>query len=172
MKVLLASLALLAGDWTAPVEIRSDEDIVITYRAKLDGDNLLIAAKLKSGWHTFAMDNKVRADEKLAGKKALGGDRPTSFEVSGGLTVDGGWRQTEPKDFSKPELRIFTWGYESDALFAARVKRTGSVAKVAIRAQACTESICKEINTSISVPVDAPATAAVDVSKLIPVRVR
>jgi len=146
--------------------------VVIAYRAKLDGENLVIAAKLKPGWHTFAMDNKIRADEKLAGKKALGGDRPTSFDVTGGLAVAGGWKQTAPKDFSKPELRIFTWGYEEEAIFAAPVKRTAGPARIGIRAQACTEAICKEINTSIQLHVDAPSAAVVGLNSLVDVRVR
>ncbi|MBM3766708.1 MAG: hypothetical protein FJW32_15060 [Acidobacteria bacterium] len=169
----LSALAIHAGDWSAPAEIRSDEDLVISYRAKVDGPNLIVKAMLKPGWHTFAMDNKVRADEKLAGKKALGEDRPTSFNVTGGLAVDGPWLQTAPVDFSKPELRIFTWGYEKEALFAAPVKRTGApAAKVAIRAQACTESICRDITTAVEVTISAQSPASIDVSSLTPVRVK
>jgi DsbC/DsbD-like thiol-disulfide interchange protein len=169
----ILSTALSAGDWSAPAEIRSDEDLVISYRAKVDGPNLIVKAMLKPGWHTFAMDNKVRADEKLAGKKALGEDRPTSFNVTGGLAVDGAWLQSAPVDFSKPELRIFTWGYEKEALFAAPIKRTGTpTAKVAIRAQACTESICRDITTSLEVTIGAPSAASIDLASLTPVRVK
>ena len=171
--LVITSLALSAGDWSAPAEIRSDEDLVISYRAKVDGSNLIVKAMLKPGWHTFAMDNKVRADEKLAGKKALGEDRPTGFIVTGGLAVDGPWLQSPPVDFSKPELRNFTWGYEKEALFAAPIKRTGSpTAKVAIRAQACTESICRDITTSLEVTIGAQSPAAIDLASLTPVRVK
>jgi DsbC/DsbD-like thiol-disulfide interchange protein len=166
----LFAACAFAGDWTAPTEIRSDEDVVVSYRARLDGDHLLIAVALKPGWHTFVMDNKIRADEKLAGKKALGADRPTSITLTGGLETNGPWRQSPPQDFSKPELRIFTWGYEKEGLFAVPVKRAGAKARAAIRAQACTEAICREINTAIEVAVDAPANSSVDLSKLIQVR--
>ena len=58
------------------------------------------------------MDNRIRAEEKLAGKKSLGIDHPTEIKVSGGLEVEGPWHQTNPKDFSRPELRWFSWGFE------------------------------------------------------------
>lgn len=171
--IVLSALAINAGDWSAPAEIRSDEDLVISYRAKVDGPNLIVKAMLKPGWHTFAMDNRLRADEKLAGKKALGEDRPTSFNVTGGLAVDGPWQQSAPMNFSKPELRIFTWGFEKEALFAAPIRRTGApTAKVAIRAQACTESICRDITTSLEVTIGAQSPASIALSSLTPVRVK
>ena len=67
----ITSLALSAGEWSAPAEIRSDDELVVSYRGKADGGQLVIKVLLKPGWHTFAMDNTIRADEKLAGKKAL-----------------------------------------------------------------------------------------------------
>jgi hypothetical protein len=98
------------------------------------------------------MDNTIRANEKLAGKKAIGMDKPTSFTVTGGLAVEGPWRQPALMDFSKPELRIFSWGFEKEALFAAKVKRTGAgTAKINVQGQACTPSICKNINTNLDV---------------------
>lgn len=148
----LAALAIPAAEWSKPVEIVVDDTVCAAYKARVDdGGHLVVALTLANGWHTFAMDNQLRANERLAGKKALGMDRPTSFAVSGGLSVDGPWMQPELADFSKPELRIFSWGFEKQALFAAKVKRTGagSTARVAIRAQACTETICKDINTAL-----------------------
>lgn len=152
-----------AAEWSKPAEVVVDDTICATYRARVDdGGRLVISLTLADGWHTFAMDNQIRANEKLAGKKALGMDKPTSFTVTGGLTVNGDWMQPELKDFSKPELRIFSWGFEKQALFAAKVERTGAggQAKVAIRAQACTETVCKDINTALELDLSQPAGAA------------
>ena len=129
-----------------------DDAVCATYRARVDdAGNLTVQLTLADGWHTFAMDNDIRAKEKLAGKKALGMDKPTSFAVSGGLAVDGPWRQPELKDFSKAELRIYSWGFEKQVMFAAKARQSGgdAKAKVAIKGQACTETICKNIDTAV-----------------------
>ena len=83
----------------------------------------MVRAAIEPGWHTFAMDNKQRAEEKLAGRKSLGIDHPTEITLTGGLEMAGPWYQTPPKDFSKPELRWFSWGFERQALFAAKIRR-------------------------------------------------
>lgn len=166
MRIFLLGLAALfapAAEWSKPVEIVVDDTVCAAYKARVDdAGHLVIALTLADGWHTFAMDNQIRVDEKLAGKKALGMDRPTSFAVSGGLAVEGPWMQPPLTDFSKPELRIFSWGFHKRALFAAKVKRTGNEpkARVAIRAQACTETICKDINTALDLELAAPAGPA------------
>lgn len=154
MKILLflGALAACAAEWSKPVEIVVDDTVCATYRARVDVDGrLVIALTLAEGWHTFAMDNQIRAKEKLAGRKALSADKPTTFAVSGGLAVEGPWMQPALLDFSKPELRIYSWGFEKQALFAAKVKRSGTerVARVGIKAQACTPTICKDINKEL-----------------------
>lgn len=172
--VFLLPLAAFAGDWSKPAEIIVDDLVCATYRARVDGAGFLVVQlTLAEGWHSFAMDNQIRAKEKLAGKKALGMDRPTQFAVTGGLTVDGPWAQPPPLDFSKPELRIFSWGFEKHALFAAKAKRIGNEprAHVAIKAQACTASICKNIDSALDLDLtgaSGPADAAL--SGLTPVR--
>ena len=172
--LVMAALVLPAAEWSKPAEILVDDTICATYRARVDsGGHLAIQLTLAKGWHTFSMDNQIRANEKLAGKKALGMDKPTSFTVSGGLAVDGPWMQPALMDFSKPELRIFSWGFEGQALFAAKVKRTGNepTAKVAIKGQACTEAICKNIDTTLDVNLAAaPAPAEAGLSALTAVR--
>jgi hypothetical protein len=166
MKILLFGLVMAAvsvAEWSKPVEVVVDDTVCATYRARVDdGGRLVIALTLANGWHTFAMDNQIRATEKLAGKKALGMDKPTSFVVSGGLAVEGPWMQPALRDFSKPELRIFSWGFEKEALFAAKVKRVPGEAraKVAIKAQACTETICKDINKELDLDLALPAGPA------------
>ena len=170
--ILLITASLFAGDWSAPVEVRHDETLCLTYRARLDGPYLVVEAKIESPWHTFSMDNTKRAEEKLAGKKAISMDRPTEIVLSGGLAADGGWLQTPPKDFSKPQLRWFSWGFEDHATFAVKVKRLGAgPAKLAIKGQACTDSICRNIDTSLTVTASKPgASAELDLGGLTPVR--
>jgi hypothetical protein len=172
---LIASGAILIakpGPWSAPAEVRHEENLCLAYRARLDGDILIIEAKIEPGWHTFSMDNKKRAEEKLAGKKSLGIDHPTEFTLSGGLELAGPWQQTPPKDFSKAELRWYSWGFEKQAVFAAKVKRTGSApARIGVRGQTCTDVTCNNIDVSLTLPVTAAAgPAETDLKSLIPVR--
>ena len=175
--LMLCALPARAGDWTPAVEVRHDETLSISYQAKLDGPNLLVRATIEPGWHTFAMDNQVRAEEKLAGKPSLGIDQPTKITLTGGgLQVAGPWRQTAPLEFSKPELRWFSWGFERQAVFAARVRRTASgTVRIGIRGQACTETVCRNIDVTIPLPLPKPnkeADTAADIALtgLVPVR--
>jgi hypothetical protein len=147
---------LAAGDWSPPVEVRNDDQLCVTYRARWDGEHLAVQAKLEPGWHTFAMDNKERQDVRLAGKPSLGAEKPTTVHVSGGLVVEGPWVQTEPKDFSKPELRWFSWGFDDEALFVAKARNSNAnPVELTIKGQACSGSICK--NVTVTVPLDRAA---------------
>lgn len=161
-------LFLAAGDWTKPVEVTHDDKTYISYRAKLTGGYLLIEAKLEPGWHTFTLDNDKRAAEKLAGKKALGADKPTSVELQG-LKAMGPWLQSEPKDFSQPEIRMFSWGFENRALFALPVEKTPGPTQLQIRGQACTPEVCKNVDVTLALPPGA-GSAAPEVAGLISVR--
>ena len=121
------------------------------------------------------MDNKRRADEKLAGKPPLSIDRQTEISVSNGLDIVGPWLQSQPLDFSRPQLRWFSWGFDKEAFFVAKVRRSGrSPARIVLRGQTCRgESICKEINVilSLRLPVMVSNTPAeIDVKGLAPVR--
>jgi DsbC/DsbD-like thiol-disulfide interchange protein len=161
------------GEWTDPVEVRHEETLCLTYRARWDGLLLVVQATIEPGWHTFAMDNKLRAEEKLAGRKSLGIDHPTEFKLTGATVVEGPWYQTPPKDFSKPELRWFSWGFERQALFAAKIRRPGAGAQIAVRGQACTDAICKNIDVTIPFPsakTRAGDSSELDVNKLTKVR--
>jgi DsbC/DsbD-like thiol-disulfide interchange protein len=174
LKVLVfmvgAAAASLAGGWSAPGEVEHDDKRVLAYKARWDGDHLVVQAKVEPGWHTFAMDNKQRHVEKLAGKASLGVEKSTEIKVENGLETEGGWLQSEPKDFSQPEIRAFTFGFDGEALFAIKAKQTGAgPAKVEIRGQACRESICKNIDVVLSVPVEKGGGAA-DVKGLVGVR--
>ena len=163
------------GEWSAPAEVRQDDALCLAYRARLDGAYLVVRAAIEPGWHTFAMDNKQRAEEKLAGKKALSVDRPTDIVLTGGLEAAGPWHQSPPKDFSKPEIRSFSWGFEREAVFAAKVRRSGTAAtQVRIRGQACTDAICKNVDVTFALPAAGAApeagAAEIDLKTLVPVR--
>jgi hypothetical protein len=161
-----------AGDWTSPVEVRHDVKKCVSYRARLSGDFLVVQATHEPGWHTFAMDNKLRAQEKLAGKRSLGIDTPTEIVFAEGLELHGPWYQSVPKDFSKPELRWYSWGFEGQALLVAKVRGVGEgPASLAIRGQACSDALCKNIDVTISIPLEGSAAKpAIDFKSLVQVR--
>ncbi len=166
--LFLFFFAAAAADWSKPVDVTHDDKTCISYRARLTGGHLVVAARIEPGWHTFTMDNDKRAAEKLAGKKALGVDKPTTVALQG-LETAGAWLQSEPKDFSQPEIRMFTWGFEKQAIFAVPVKRIEGALQLRIRGQACTESVCKNID--LTLPLSASAgSAAPDLNGLSPVR--
>jgi hypothetical protein len=157
---LFVSLAS-AADWSAPGEVRHEDALVLSYTARVDGPYLVVRANIGKGWHTFALDNVPRVKEKLAGKPALSLDRSTEIGIEG-LQVEGAWHQTQPKDFSRPELRMYSFGYDHDAIFAVKVARPAGAgsAKLRIRGQACTESICKNVDVPLTVVVPAsPGTS-------------
>lgn len=162
VSIALSLATVAAGDWSAPAQVLHELKPVLTYRARIDGSYLIVDAAIESGWHTFAIDNEQRAKEKLAGKASLGIDQPTHFSVSNGLEVIGPWYQLQPVDFSKPQLRWYSWGFEKEAVFAAKVRRAGSgPAEIGIRGQACTDKTCKNIDISLQVAVPAIITGAV-----------
>jgi len=179
MKISAASLfadcALAqAGDWSPAVEVRHDDELCVAYQARVDGTYLVVRATLGAGWHTFAMDNKVRAEEKLAGKPAISIDRATEIAAGAGLETAGPWYQTPPKDFSRPELRWFSWGFDRQALFVTKVRRSSNAASsLTLKGQACTEKICKNVDVAIAVPAAKAGVASassIGLKDLVPVR--
>ena len=161
--LVFLTLAVADGSWGSPAVVSHEDQPAITYRAQLAGGYLAVEVKLEPGWHTFAMDNDKRAAVKLAGKKALSVDKPTHLQPEG-IEVTGAWLQSPPKDFSEPELRIFSWGFEGEARFVAPAKvlsTIGGAASVRIKGQACTQTVCKNVDVSVEVPVaagSAPST--------------
>jgi len=163
---------ILGSDWTSPVEVRHDVQKCVSYRAKLSGEFLVIQATHEPGWHSYAMDNKIRAQEKLSGKRSLGIDSPTEILLARGLELSGPWYQSEPKDLSKPELRWYSWGFEGQALFVGKVRRIGAgPASLAVRGQACSDAICKNIDVTLSVPLSgSTGKSDIDLKSLVQVR--
>ena len=144
-------LLFIAQDWSPAVEVIHDETICLKYQARIDGDLLLVRAQIAPGWHTFAMDNKIRATERLAGKRSLGQDKPTSIAVSGSVTPTGNWYQNEAKDFSKPEQNWFSWGFENEVVFAVKLAGAGGgEAVLVMKGQTCSESTCKNIDATLT----------------------
>jgi hypothetical protein len=169
--LLLFTSVVYAGNWSQPAEVRYEDALVISYTARVDGPYLVVRANLGQGWHTFALDNVQRVKERLAGKPALSMDRSTEI-ASTGLQVEGPWYQSGPKDFSRPELRMFSFGYDHDAVFAAKIQpATGDSAKLRIRGQACTETVCKNVDVTLAVAVPAkPGAAELKLNELVQAR--
>jgi hypothetical protein len=158
------------GGWSAPADVVHDEERCVSYRASLRGEFLVVEATHHGSWYTYAMDNKKRAEEKLAGKPSLGIDMPTEIKLTDGLEAAGPWLQTPPKDYSRPELQWFTWVFKDQALFAAKVRKSGTgPARVGIGGQVCNGSTCKKVDVALSVPLTDSGSAA-DLNGLVPVR--
>lgn len=168
--VLLASVCF-AGEWSAPVEVRHDDKLVLQYKARWTGEYLVVQAAIEPGWHTFAMDNKIRQKEKLAGRQSLGIEMPTQVRVNSGLEPAGPWLQSEPKDLSNPDIQWYTWGFEKEATFAVKARPSGSApASVSVRGQACAAEVCKNIDITLAVPTTGAPAAASETASLTPVR--
>lgn len=143
----LAPIAAEAGPWTEKSGVqRRREGTIVSYRARLDGDLLIVEAAHAPGWHTYAMDNVERA-RKASGKKEPETELPTQIEIKGGLKKEGNWFQTKPKELSNKEILWYTWGFEQVARFAVKVRRAeGSEATIVVRAQACNATSCSMID--------------------------
>src|SRR5678815_2291269 len=105
---LFVSLAS-AADWSQPAEVRHEDALAVAYTARVDGPYLVVRATVGQGWHTFSLDNEKRVTEKLAGQPALSMDKPTEI-IATGIQIESGWLQSAPKEFSRPELRMYAFG--------------------------------------------------------------
>ncbi len=172
--LLLLALAQVSNtnDWSPAVEVIHDETICLKYQARIDGDVLLVRAEIAPGWHTFAMDNKLRATERLAGKRSLGQDKPTSIAVTGSISPTGPWYQSEVKDFSKPEQNWFSWGFENEVLFAVKLTAVpaNAPAVLVMKGQTCSESTCKNIEATITLAIPKLGSPAPIPANLVQVR--
>jgi DsbC/DsbD-like thiol-disulfide interchange protein len=171
MTPILLLLTVAADGWGAPAVVSHDDQPCVTYRAQVAGGYLAVDVKLEPGWHTFTMDNDKRAAARLGGKKALSSDKPTQVQPEDGIEITGPWMQPQPKDFSQPDLRIFSWGFEGHTVFVAPAKAGAdtTTAKVRIKGQACTQTVCKNIDLIAEAPV-LKAAAAPSTTGLIPIQ--
>ena len=157
--VLVAQQSAHASEWSEAQPIVRREGVVVSYRARLAGDTLVVEVKHAKGWHTYSMDNIERARRKT-GKEKPDTELPTRIAVEGGLEVTGAWRQTRPKDLSQEDIFWYTWGFEDVALFATPVRRTeGEAATVTVNAQACNATSCSMVD-GLQITLDLGPTEA------------
>ena len=91
--VAASAFPVFAGEWSERAEVRGRRGAVVAYRAKVDGDTLIVEAAHEPGWHTYAMDNVRRAQEKT-GKEQPETELPTVIAVTGGLSRATGVRRS------------------------------------------------------------------------------
>lgn len=152
--VLLLALVpeLCAGQWSETAEVRNREGVVVSYRAMLDGNMLVIEASHARGWHTYAMDNIQRAREE-SGRDNPETEFPTRIELAGGLRIVGNWFQSKPKNLSQMDIRWYTWGFDEVVRFLAQVERTdGDDALITINGQACNAAMCSYVS-DLAIPL-------------------
>lgn len=163
------------GRWSEVAEVRRRDLLAVSYRARLEGDRLLVEARHEPGWHSYAMDNVERARAR-SDREDPETEMPTRIEIEGGVRRNGPWSQSPPQELSRPELRWYTWGFSETIYFAAPVARVdGSPVAVRINGQACTESRCLWIDDLVlAVPTVRSAAGeadaeVVDLGTLVPV---
>ena len=152
----VSSLAAPGRQDEPGVRVWLDDMHALSYRARVEGDWLVVEATHEPGWHTYAMDNVVRAREK-SGKMRPETELPTVITPLDGLTIKGDWRQSPPLDLSTPDIRWYTWGFERRSYFAVRVDKAILPSSVQIDAQACTDALCAMVDALV-VPVDSSET--------------
>ena len=157
--------------WSPPIAAGDEFEPLVAYRARMQGDYLVIEAKHDPGWHSYAIDNEVRAAAKLAGAESLGVELPTSFVVRG-ATVVGAWLQTPPEDFSDQEIQWFTWGFSNTATFAAKLQGVEAAPVViAVRGQVCDADTCRDVDLELQFdPATHQTSQALDLTTLVPVQ--
>lgn len=166
--------------WSESVEVWYRQNIVVSYRAKLEGNMLVIEASHTSGWHSYAMDNIERARKK-SGKTKPETEIPTRIELSGGLKIVNNWYQTEPIDLSQKEIEWYTWGFENVARFVVKVERVAGIeAIIKINGQVCDATTCTGIDDlTLSLSLSStenffsnPKKSSLDLSQFVEVRVK
>ena len=151
-------------------EVWFGDQLAVSYRAHVDDDWLIVAASHESGWHTYSMDNVIRAREK-SGRAEPETEIPTVITPLDGLTIEGAWRQSEPIDLSTPDIQWFTWGFEGTSFFAVRLAEANVPSSVQVDAQACTESLCAWVDALVVpvAPIGTGESGSVDPESLVAV---
>lgn len=147
---LVVAAAADESGWSKAVIVRQGPEQIVRFQARIHGGYLLVRSIHEDGWHTYAMDNELRAAEALRGKMSLGIEQGIEITVTSGLELDGRWLQTEPHDLSRPELRWYTYGFEKTSLFACRVKSlTADPVVLRISGQACSGDTCCQVDVEL-----------------------
>ena len=149
-------------------EVWLGENLAVSYAARIEGDWLVVDVLHEPGWHTYAMDNVLRAKE-VTGKARPDTELPTEITPSPAIELAASWRQTVPTELSQPELRWYTWGFADRSFFAAPVRRADPGSWIQVDAQACTDRLCAMVD-GLRVPVTRSGARSVDPESLAPVR--
>ena len=149
-------------------EVWLGENLAVSYAARIEGGWLVVDVLHEPGWHTYAMDNVLRARE-VTGKARPDTELPTEITPSPEIELAASWRQTVPTELSQPELRWYTWGFSDRSFFAAPVRRADPGSWVQVDAQACTDRLCAMVD-GLRVPVTRGGGRSVDPGSLAEVR--
>ena len=109
---VLLPLLCLADDleWSKEAVVRQGVRPVVHFQACFDSGYLILRATHEDGWHTYAMDNAVRAAEALKGQTSLGVEQGIEVTIESGIELQEPWLQTKPSDLSHSWLpRSLTW---------------------------------------------------------------
>ena len=111
------------------------------------------------GGHRTALTASSRLE--ATGRDRPDTELPTRLTPSPEIELAAPWRQTMPADFSQPDIRWYTWGFEGRSFFAARVERADPGGRVQVDAQACTDRLCAMVD-ALPVPVTRSSVRSVD----------
>lgn len=149
-------------------EVWLGDQLAVSYEARIEADWLIVDVRHEPGWHTYSMDNVLRARE-VTGKAKPDTELPTRISPSPEIELAPPWRQTAPTELSQPDLRWYTWGFEDRSFFAARVIRADPGGWVQVDAQACTDRLCAMVD-GLRVPVTRSSERTVAPGELAVVR--
>lgn len=139
--------------WSTPAYLTSGNEKAVAYSAAVANGYLLVQAKHFADWHSFTMDNPQRSIGKLGEKGNQ--ELPTGIVVD--QETEGAWLQTGPTDFSKPDIRWYTWGFQGVSYFAVKLSDPGKQVNLKVSAQACRADICAG---AVDLELEVPATSA------------
>ena len=98
---LVLAPVVRAADWSEPAEVIYRDQRVVTFRARVEGGQLVIEARHEDGWHTYALDNVERARAR-SGNAEPETEMPLRIDVSGALQAVEPWYQSPPLDLGVP----------------------------------------------------------------------
>jgi hypothetical protein len=145
--------------WSKEIAAYHGREEVVRFRARIERGYIIIRATHQDGWHTYAMDNELRAAEALQGKTSLGIEQGIEIKAVSGLELEQAWLQTAPQDLSTPQLRWFTYGFDKQAYFACRIQRvTADQATLRVTGQACNGDTCSKVDVQLELDTTLAAT--------------